>query len=414
LKIRVQHPRVHERKDRGGHYWFFRYREDVVQPDGKVKVTRKFHIIAPSRGEGGISLKQANLERDRFLTGQNAAQTRAEAAVQSALVANDPGQIIFGKLAELWRSNYVEKSAAGKPLVAKPTREKYINHLHHHILPRWKDARLADLRAPVVLSWLQDEARSWHMMSDLRGVMSGIITKAIEWEILPETFANPIHRVKLPKKWEVREKRILSEEQTAMVLAKLDEPGNLLICETCLDTGTRISEVTGLRVKYVDLDMGTIQIAERNWRGDIDVPKTDKSKRILVLGSLTPRYRSWIDSLKDKGRDAWVFPQENDAKQPRWDSGVRQALKRAAASLDLDFPGFGPHSLRRANITWRQQVGASSIEASRIAGHSKTKITDEYTLVPLKRQEDLTRRIQEKRAKAAKKLIVLKPREDVA
>ena len=107
-------------------------------------------------------------------------------------------------------------------------------------------------------------------------------------------------------------------------------------------------------------------------------------------------------------------PQEKDSQQPRWDSGVRQSLKRAAAAFNLDFPGFGPHSLRRANITWRQQVGASSIEASRMAGHSKTKITDEYTLVPLKRQEDLTRRIQEKRAKAARKLVVLKPREDVA
>jgi integrase len=404
LKIRVQHPKVHERKDRGNYYWFFRYREDEVQPDGTVKTTRRFHIIAPSRGEKGITLKQANLERDRFLLERNAAPTRVEAAIQAVAMANDPGQIIFGRLAELWRASYVEKNTAGRPLVAKPTREKYLSHLEHHILPRWKDARLADLRAAVILGWLQEEATSWHMMADLRGVMSGIITKAIEWEIIPETFANPIHRVKLPKKWEVREKRILSEEQTEIVLARLDEPGNLLICETCLDTGTRISEVTGLKIKYVDLEKGTIQIAERNWRGDIDVPKTDKSKRILALGGLTPRYRTWIENLDCRDPDAWVFPQENDQNQPRWDSGVRQTLKRAAAALNLDFPGFGPHSLRRANITWRQQVGATSIEASRIAGHTKTKVTDEYTLVPLKRQEDLTRRIQEKRAKAARKV----------
>ena len=58
--------------------------------------------------------------------------------------------------------------------------------------------------------------------------MSGIFTKAQEWEIVPETFANPIHRVRLPKK--LREKRILTEEQTANVLARLEEP-NLLICE---------------------------------------------------------------------------------------------------------------------------------------------------------------------------------------
>src|ERR1035441_6315354 len=33
-----------------------------------------------------------------------------------------------------------------------------------------------DLRARFVLEWLQDEATSWHMMSDLCSVMSGIIT----------------------------------------------------------------------------------------------------------------------------------------------------------------------------------------------------------------------------------------------
>ncbi len=47
------------------------------------------------------------------------------------------------------------------------------------------------------------------MMADLRNIMSGIFTKAQEWEILPDTFANPMRRVKLPRKWEVREKRIL-------------------------------------------------------------------------------------------------------------------------------------------------------------------------------------------------------------
>ena len=61
------------------------------------------------------------------------------------------------------------------------------------------------------------------------------------------------------------------------------------------------------------------------------------------------------------------------------------------------------HSLRRANITWRQEVGGSSIEASKIAGHANTKITEEYTIVQLRRQEELTRRIQEKRAKAAQR-----------
>jgi len=77
---------------------------------------------------------------------------------------------------------------------------------------------------------------------------------------------------------------------------------------------------------------------------------------------------------------------------------VRQALKRAAVAEGCDFPGLGPHSFRRANITWRQEVGGSSIEASQIAGHSTVRMTEGYTKIQLNRQAELTRLIQEKLA----------------
>src|SRR5579863_6201541 len=67
LKVRVQHPGIHERTDRGGSYWFFRYWDDVLQPDGKEKPVRKFHIIGPSKGENRLSKKQAEVDRDKFL-----------------------------------------------------------------------------------------------------------------------------------------------------------------------------------------------------------------------------------------------------------------------------------------------------------------------------------------------------------
>jgi integrase len=89
------------------------------------------------------------------------------------------------------------------------------------------------------------------------------------------------------------------------VLAKLYGEAKLLICETCLDTGTRISEVTGLMVKHVDLEKGTIQIAQRNWRMDIDAPKTEKGKRVLALGALLPRYKGWIAGLKYHGPEGY-------------------------------------------------------------------------------------------------------------
>src|SRR5262249_40481906 len=160
------------RKDRGQHYWYFRYREDELLPNGVIKIRRKFHTIGPSRGDGALTKKEAEVERDKFLLERNAAPSKCEAAVaaqqQVAIAA-----ILFGKLAELWRKDYAEN-----PMVrlAQPTREKYGMRLDTHILPRWKDARLADLEnSKAVLDWLQHECTSWHMMVDLRNIMSGII-----------------------------------------------------------------------------------------------------------------------------------------------------------------------------------------------------------------------------------------------
>jgi hypothetical protein len=65
------------------------------------------------------------------------------------------------------------------------------------------------------------------------------------------------------------------------------------------------------------------------------------------------------------------------------------------------FGRLGPHSFRRANITWRQQVGGSAIEASKIVGHSSLEMMCDYAFVPPERQNELTRRIQEKLTRAA-------------
>src|SRR5579863_1100969 len=160
LKQRVQHPKVHERRDRGSYYWFFRYRQDELLPDGTIKTTRKFHTIGPSRGDGAMGKKQADIERDKFLADVNAAETRCEAAV-AVKQPIEVGAILFGKLAELWLKDYAENP---KVKLAQPTREKYRMRLDTHILPRWKDVRIGEMRAKDILDWLQKECTSWHMM----------------------------------------------------------------------------------------------------------------------------------------------------------------------------------------------------------------------------------------------------------
>ena len=397
--MKVQHPQVLQRTDRKDSYWFFRYWHEELLPDGAIKTARRFHTIGPSQGPDGLTYEEANVQRDRVLAGK----TPSSPCVEAAVAAHEPveaGAILFGNIAEMWRRDYVENP---KVRLAEPTRIKYRTRLQCHILPRWRDVRIGQMRSKEILDWLHAECTSWYMMVDLRNVMSAIFTKAQEWEVLPDSLANPMRRVKLGRRWVVRPEQILSEEETMQVLAGLADP-HLLICETCLLTGARISEVLGLTLKHLDLLKGTLHIQQRHCRGDIDVPKTKNSRRVLTLGALVARYKDWVTKKNITQPQQWLFSQEDDPQRPMWDSGVRKALKIAARAVQHDFPGFGLHSLRRANITWRQEVGASSIEASKIAGHSSVNMTNDYTHVQLRRQEDLTRAIQERLQEASHRM----------
>src|SRR5262249_25747988 len=102
VKARVQHPDVRPRKDRSGWPWVFRYRTDEVQPDGSVKTFRKYYEIAPSKGEGAISKKQAEVERDKFLAKLNA--PTVEVAVHQVAAT---GVALFKQVATMYEEGYL-------------------------------------------------------------------------------------------------------------------------------------------------------------------------------------------------------------------------------------------------------------------------------------------------------------------
>jgi len=392
LKVRIQHPGIHERTDRGGSYWFFRYWDDALRPDGTTKPVRKFHVIGPSEGDNRLSKKKAEVERDKFLLKIN------KPTIQEKIA---DGLVLFSRMVDKYKAAHIEAQVAGRFLLAKPTRLKYLLHLEQRIVPQWGERRLCEIKPDEVQQWLFETCESWHMMNDLRGIMSGIFTKAEEWGYWPEGRRNPLSRVKIGEKWSVRPERILTGKETVRVLARLSDP-NLLVLETAIATGARISEILGLKWRHVDLQNGVVHIVQRNWRGDIDDPKSKTSKRPLTLGFLVDRYR--VKAAADHALpEKWVFVRTDGSGLPLWDSGVRQALKRAAAADGCDFPGLGPHSLRRAYITWVQEAGGSSIEASKMAGHSTVRMTEEYTKIQLNRQEALTRLIQERLASVGEK-----------
>ncbi len=393
VKARVQHPSVIQRKDRNGWPWIFRYYVDEIQADGSMKLLRRYYEIAPSKGDGAITKKQAEIERDKFLAKLNA--RTIEAAIEKVATT---GVALFGEVAKMYEEGYLGRENQ----IAKPTREKEKFFLTRYIVPRWSALRLNQIQPKAVEDWLQTTFDAWWTMHGVRAIMSRIFYYAEGHGLWEEGKRSPASKAKLGKKHHKYERRILSFDETARVLARLEEP-NLLVIETCIATGARISEVLGLKWRHVNLDAATIKIEQRVWHQDVGRPKSEDSRRTLGIGNLAQRFRE--KAAKDGAKpEAWVFYQKRAPEKPLWDSGIRDALHQAAESEGCDFPGLGPHPLRRANITWRQQVGGSAIEASKIAGHSNLEMTGEYTFVAPERQNELTRRIQEKLGEATRKL----------
>jgi integrase len=391
VKARVQHPQVKPRKDRQGWPWVFRYWSDEIQTDGSVKTLRKYQAVGPSKGEGSLSKKQAEVERDKFLAKLNA--PTVEGAVEQVAAT---GVALLGEVAKMYEEGYLGRENQ----IAKPTRVKEKFYLTTYIVPKWGALRLNQIHPKAVEDWLHTTFASWWTMHGVRAIMSRVFYYAEGHGLWEEGKRSPASKAKLGKKHHKYERKILSFEETARVLARLEEP-YLLIIETCIATGARISEVLGLQWRHVNLDAGTIKIVQRVWHQDVGRPKSEDSKRTLGIGDLVARYRA--KSAQDgPTRDSFVFHQKRAPGKPLWDSGVRDALHQAAEGEECDFPGLGPHSFRRANITWRQQVGGSAIEASKIAGHSGLEMTGEYTFVTPERQNELTRRIQQKLARAAR------------
>jgi integrase len=391
-KVRVQHPKILEAKFREGWKWFFRYYADDVQADGSVKTVRKKHAVGFSRGDDKITKKEAEVERDKFLAKQNA--PTVQAAVEQAAVT---GVALISEIARMYEEGYLSREKQ----LAKATRDKQRFILDSYIIPKWGTLRLNQLRPQAVEDWLHSTFDSWWTMYTVRALLSRLYYYAEGHGLWEEGKRSPASKAKLGRKSYKYERRILTFEETARVLVRMESMPRLVI-ELCIATGARISEALGLQWKHVNLDAGTIRIEQRVWHQEVGPPKTEDSRRVLGIGDMVCRLREEAARRGAKPND-WVFPQKSAADKPLWDSTVREALHEAAKAEGCDFLGLGPHSFRRANITWRQEVGGSAIEASRIAGHRSLEMTSHYTFVAPERQNELTRRIQQKLAQAGSK-----------
>jgi integrase len=231
----------------------------------------------------------------------------------------------------------------------------------------------------------QREVRAWVTSLTVRGLAPATVHKA--YQLFAKTMAaavdggmlaqSPCRGVALPKV-EHEEMRYLNPVEIAC-LAEAIRPGYQALVFVGAYGGLRIGELAGLRRSRVDLDAGTVDVAETvlevEGRLLFGPPKTRAGRRRIGLP------RRVVDELalhlRAPGRPTDpVF--RSPAGGPLRVTGFRNRIWRPA-TLAAGLPGLRIHDLRHTAVALWIAAGASPKEVAVRAGHTSTSfVLDRY------------------------------------
>ena len=351
-------------------YWYIRYRVRILNRETKkFERKEKWHRLGDC---DRTSKRQAERLRDQVVAAVN------------EQVFTMQNQILLTDFSAIYEGRHVPTLAFGN---------KYTSILKNHIVPAFGQYRLCDVRTEDVQEFLNDKAAaglSWWTRNDLKGVLSGLFTKATDWGYW--SGKNPTLRTTLGPKRTLRKKYGLTDEQIVRLINALPEPVRLMVA-TAVSTAIRVSELAGVKWGSIDLENGVMYVQETYFRGHVGETKTEESHRSLGLGVLTSLFREAKPA--NAGPDDYVFLIDGKPADDR--AVLRQFIRPVAKQQGIYFKGFGWRTFRRMNLTALQAPGGVNVfEAMAQAGHTKPETTMGYMLLDVSRREKAVLDIQQR------------------
>lgn len=399
MKTRFQDPKILTRTDVSRPFYYILASVPVVTAVGLQRKRRSLQLGFCDE----VTMKQAKARKQQILAPINAGRF----LIQS--------QVLFKDLAKKFEDARI-------PQLGKATQDKYLLHLHNHLLPAFGNMMLCEISRPAIETWLNAKMEpqtvmvkrqavevpkerpglGWYARTDLRNLLSAIFTKAAEWGLWDGR--NPCEGVFVGKKKVKRTHRIPKPEDLSHFLkamqdtAIIDAEGARLIIKVAVVSGLRVSEVLGLRRVDIDFTAETLRVEVRQHRGDVDDPKTEESRRVRQIGPLAGELLTYAAG---RGPEEFVF-QRKDAGLLDDRDLQQHVFRPAAEAVGIYYEGFGMHTFRRLNISWRQEAGATPFEAMKAAGHTKPETTWLYTITDQDREKQHVAKIFERLNSATK------------
>jgi integrase/recombinase XerD len=253
---------------------------------------------------------------------------------------------------------------------------------------------LADLDAPLVLDFLDHLESERGNGTRTRNARLAALRSFMRYACVRDPAALPIAQrvLAIPaKRFDQPVLGYLTREEVAAILAAPDRDTwsghrDAVLLATTYNTGARVSEITGLRVRDVLLD----RQAAVHLHG-----KGRKERAIPLWKSTATQLRGWLPRI-EPGPDTPVFP--NRAGRPLSRSGIRDRLERAVTAATHRCPSLqrqhvSPHTLRHSTAMHLLQSGVDLAVIALWLGHADPATTHLYLEADLATKEAALRRL---------------------
>lgn len=299
----------------------------------------------------------------------------------------------FQEFADLWIRTTI-------PATCKESTVKdYEDILRIHVLPVFGDFRITNITRGTVKDFLLgkiNEGFANSTVNHMKNVVSGVLNKAVDNEILP---ANPAQKLgKLGKNNDTRDTiDPLSRGELKLLLGTVKNHfhGHYALFLLLARTGMRIGEALALQWGDIDFAGRFIDVRHSFARGKLSTPKSGKVRRVDVSLQLAEALKAHMLECKKKGLalgigelPEYVFTNENGGliDISNWRRRVFNKVLEKAELRRIRI-----HDLRHTYSTLRIAKGDNIADVSNQLGHHSVKLTMDvyYHWMPGKKKSEV-------------------------
>jgi integrase len=368
MRARFQNGWVRTKRRKEGEVWFFEWRDYSA---GGITRSMKIGPVSKYKTESDV-LRAVELKR---------------MDINGDVEAPPPALMTVGALIAHYRKHEINTAADVDHDLASSTKDGYDSYIANHILPKWKEVLLSEVKPIAIENWL----RSLTCKPDAKGkvremargtrlkiktIMSAIFDHGMRYELAQK---NPTRLVRQSGKRE-HIPEILTVDEFRLLLCNLN-PRERVMVLLAAGTGLRRGELFALKWMDIDFEAAEIQvtrsITHNTKRERIGRCKTEASRKPVPLDPITAaQLQEWHAATTYNQAGDWIFASARaKGKWPLWPKAIMDRFVRPAAKKAGVTKSIGWHTFRHSFSTLLSAFGTDLKVMQELMRHANITTT---------------------------------------